>query len=245
VPLVEPIQGIMVRTEVFRRGVASSRSIEHPAQRHAINDAAMHAKAHDATRALVHHDENPVCAQDDRFASKQIETREAVLRVTKDREPGRPRRVGFRRVSSGENAPRHILVDGNTEGQGDLLSDPWTTPLCGRPVTREYPADFRGEGLPLDVRAALAELAVHSVRSGRHRRPATVLAKDNSVSTADQREGSEEHDERSQHESMLSRRIHRGRRSDSGARQCVNFESVCFSGITTPFTKLQTRRRTA
>ncbi len=43
-PLVEPIQRIMVRAEVLRRGVASSRSIEHPAQPHAINDAAVHAK---------------------------------------------------------------------------------------------------------------------------------------------------------------------------------------------------------
>ena len=47
-PLLEPIQRIMVRTEVSRRSVASRRSIEHPAQRHAIHDAAVHAKAHDA-----------------------------------------------------------------------------------------------------------------------------------------------------------------------------------------------------
>jgi hypothetical protein len=44
-PLVEPIQRIVVRADVCRRGVAASRSIEHAAQRHAINDAAMHAKA--------------------------------------------------------------------------------------------------------------------------------------------------------------------------------------------------------
>jgi hypothetical protein len=44
-PLVEPIQGIMARADVCRRGVEASRSIEHPAQPHAINDAAMHATA--------------------------------------------------------------------------------------------------------------------------------------------------------------------------------------------------------
>ena len=59
-PLVEPIQGIMVRTEVGRRRVASNRAIEHPAQPHAIHVTAMHAEAHDATRALIHHDEHPV-----------------------------------------------------------------------------------------------------------------------------------------------------------------------------------------
>src|SRR6266851_2745676 len=59
-PLVELKQPIMVRAEVFRRALRSRRSIEHPAQPHAIHDAAMHAEAHDATRALVHHDEHPV-----------------------------------------------------------------------------------------------------------------------------------------------------------------------------------------
>jgi hypothetical protein len=74
--------------------VPSGRSIEHPAEPHAINDAAMHAKAYDATRALVHHDENPVGAQDDRFASKQIITPQAFLRLTEEREPGRPAESG-------------------------------------------------------------------------------------------------------------------------------------------------------
>src|SRR2546422_606195 len=31
-PLAEPIQGIMVRAEIFRRGLASSRSIKHSGQ---------------------------------------------------------------------------------------------------------------------------------------------------------------------------------------------------------------------
>ena len=63
-----------------------------------------------------------------RFAPKQVKTPQAVLRVTQDREPGRPRCVWFRMVPSREKAPHHILVDGNTEGQGDLLRDPWTSP---------------------------------------------------------------------------------------------------------------------
>src|SRR5438093_686850 len=89
-PLVEPVQRIMVRAEVCRRGVVPSRSIEHPAQPDAIHSAAMHAKAHDATCPLVHHDEHPVCAEDGRFASKQIETPQTVFRMTEDREPGWP-----------------------------------------------------------------------------------------------------------------------------------------------------------
>ena len=77
-PLVKPIQRIMVRAAICRRRFALSRSIEHAAQPCAIH-AAMHAKADDTTRAVIHHDEHPVAAQDGRFAAKQIETPQTVL----------------------------------------------------------------------------------------------------------------------------------------------------------------------
>ena len=108
--------------------LASRRPIEHPAQRQAIHDAAVHAKSDDPTRALVHHDENPDRPQYRGFAPKQIETPQTVLRMTEKREPGRPRRIWFGLVPHGENAPNNVLVDGNAERQGDLLRDPWTTP---------------------------------------------------------------------------------------------------------------------
>jgi len=49
-------------------------------------------------------------------------TPQTVLCVTEDHEPGRPSRVWRRPVPNGENAPHHILGDGNSEGQGDRLS---------------------------------------------------------------------------------------------------------------------------
>ena len=70
-PLVEPIQGIMVRTDVCRRSVVARRSIEYSAQPHTVHDTAMHTEAHDATRALVHHHEHPVGAKNERFAPKR------------------------------------------------------------------------------------------------------------------------------------------------------------------------------
>src|SRR6266851_7759973 len=127
-PLMALVQPIMVRAEVCRWGVAPHRSVEHATQPHAIDGAAVHAKAHDATRALVHHYEHPVGAKDERFAPKQVDAPQTVLRVPQDREPGWPRRVRLRRVPNGENASLHILVHGYTEGQGDLLRDSWTTP---------------------------------------------------------------------------------------------------------------------
>ena len=47
------------------------RALEPPAQPDAIHDAAMHAKARDATRTVVHHHEHPVCPHDRRFASNK------------------------------------------------------------------------------------------------------------------------------------------------------------------------------
>src|SRR5262245_62680645 len=66
--------------------------------------------------------------QDRRLAAKQVETPQTVLRVTEHREPGRPFCVWGRPIPRGENAPHDILVDGNIEGQGDLLCDSWTPP---------------------------------------------------------------------------------------------------------------------
>ena len=85
--MVEPIQWIMVRAELFRQGLPSNRSIEHPAKRHSVNDAAVNAKSYDATRELVHHDENPVCSQCRRLTPEQVETPKTVLHVTKESEP--------------------------------------------------------------------------------------------------------------------------------------------------------------
>jgi hypothetical protein len=67
-PLVESVQRIMVRAEIRRRRLATSGSIEHLAERHAVHDAGVHAEAHDAARQLVHHDEHPVRVEDGRFA---------------------------------------------------------------------------------------------------------------------------------------------------------------------------------
>src|SRR5882762_5957748 len=47
-PLVESVQRIMVRAEILRRRLATSCSIEHLAERHAVHDGAVHAEADDA-----------------------------------------------------------------------------------------------------------------------------------------------------------------------------------------------------
>src|SRR5262249_50607389 len=127
-PLLALIQRVMVRAGGGWRGLAARRAIEHAAQPDAVHDAAMHATPHDPTRAVVHHDEYPMGPQDRRLAAEQVETPQTVLRVTDHCEPGGPSRVWLRSVPRGENAAHDILVDGNVEGQGDLLRDSWATP---------------------------------------------------------------------------------------------------------------------
>ena len=87
-PLVEPVQRIVIRAEIFGQTLPANRSMEHPAQRHSIDDAAVDAKSNHATRRLVHHDENRICSQWSGFAPKQIATPQTILRVAEKRQPG-------------------------------------------------------------------------------------------------------------------------------------------------------------
>jgi len=43
-PLVESIQRIMIRAEIFGQTVPANRALEQPAQRHSIHDAAVDAQ---------------------------------------------------------------------------------------------------------------------------------------------------------------------------------------------------------
>jgi hypothetical protein len=128
-PLVESIQRSMVGAEVFRQTWSANRPLKHPAQRHAVNHTAVGAKSKDATRKLVHHDENPVGSQSCRFASEQVTTPQTVLGVAEKREPGWTSRIPFRPVRNAQDTANHILVDLDAESQGDLLRDSWTAPV--------------------------------------------------------------------------------------------------------------------
>ena len=51
--MVEPIERIMIRAEVFWQTVPAHRSMEHAAKRHSINDTAVDTKPYDATPNLT------------------------------------------------------------------------------------------------------------------------------------------------------------------------------------------------
>src|SRR6516165_9259902 len=78
-PLMEPIQRIMIRAQVFWQTLTANRSLKDPAQRLAVDYATVHAKPDDPTRKLVHHDQNPMRFQGCGFAAEQIAAPQTVL----------------------------------------------------------------------------------------------------------------------------------------------------------------------
>src|SRR5215831_14302233 len=125
---MKSIQGIMIRTEIFRQGSAVDRSAEHSAQRWAVDDAAVDAKANDAPGKLIHHDQNPMRFQDGGLTPKQIATPQAVLGVAEEGEPGRTSAIRFRLVMLGQDPANNVLVDFDVESQCDLLRDTGASP---------------------------------------------------------------------------------------------------------------------
>ena len=89
-PLVEPIQRIVAGTQVCRRGLASSRAIEHPAQRYAINNTRDGPQGPTMRGVYWSITTSTQCVR--RTADSQrnrLKLQQTVLRVTEDREPGR------------------------------------------------------------------------------------------------------------------------------------------------------------
>ncbi len=72
-PLPKPIKGIMVAAEVLRHpALPSNGAVEHPAKSDPIDGSGLNTEPNNATRELIHDDQNPVGAQRGRFTPEQI-----------------------------------------------------------------------------------------------------------------------------------------------------------------------------
>ena len=127
-PLLESVQRIMIRAEVFWQTLLANRPLEHPAQRGTVNRAEVNAKSDQATCKLVHHYENPMGSQDCGFASKQVATPQTVLGVTEERKPGWTLRPWIWPVVGAQDPANHIFVYLDSESQRNLLGNVRTTP---------------------------------------------------------------------------------------------------------------------
>jgi hypothetical protein len=88
--------------------------IEHPAHGGPIDVTAMNAEPHYATRELIHDDQYRVRIEHDRFPAEELGTPQAILGVTEEGEPRRPRPARRRTIVFQQNAPHDVLVDLDT-----------------------------------------------------------------------------------------------------------------------------------
>src|SRR5689334_817891 len=57
-PLMKPVQRILIGAEIFRQTCSSYRLLEHPAERQAIDDSALDTESDDSACVLVHDNPN-------------------------------------------------------------------------------------------------------------------------------------------------------------------------------------------
>ena len=110
-PLMKPVQRIVIGADIFRQTCTSYRLLEHPAERQAIDDSTLDPESDDSACVLVHDDQHPIRLQGDRFTSEKVETPLTVLHMTDERQPGRTVSRRSRRVMHGENSPNHALIN--------------------------------------------------------------------------------------------------------------------------------------
>jgi hypothetical protein len=124
-PTVRLEQSIVIGTEMSRGAPTMNGGVEHAAEVGAIDRTAVHADSDEATRELVHDHEYPIAPEHDGLASKEVNTPQAVSRVSDKRQPrgsGSPRggAIVFR-----QHAGYDVLVDVDPERLGDDQRDPW------------------------------------------------------------------------------------------------------------------------
>ena len=128
-PLPKPIKGIVVGTEVLGHpALPSNCVVEHPAKSDTADGTGLDAEPQDAAGKLIHDNQDQVSSQRGRFAPEQVSAPEAVVQVAKESQPGWTTRVLSRSVATGENPSNRVIVDGDVESEGNLLSDARTAP---------------------------------------------------------------------------------------------------------------------
>ena len=71
-PLMKPIERIVIRTQIFGNTLTSNRLLKHPAKRPTTDDSSLNCKSGDAARVLSHNDQHPRRPQCHGFAAQEI-----------------------------------------------------------------------------------------------------------------------------------------------------------------------------
>ena len=128
-PPPNAIEWIKVGAEVLGHpALPSNCVVEHPAKSDTADGTGLDAEPQDAAGKLIHDNQDQVSSQRGRFAPEQVSAPEAVVQVAKESQPGWTTRVLSRSVATGENPSNRVIVDGDVESEGNLLSDARTAP---------------------------------------------------------------------------------------------------------------------
>src|SRR5262249_32137749 len=128
-PLMKPVQRIVIGAHIFRQTSTSNRLFKHSAERQAIDDSALDPESDDSACVLVHDNQHPICLQGDRFTTEQVEAPQTVLHMTDESQPRGTASHRRRRVMYGENPPNPSL----------LIDVPKAKLVCS--AIREHPHD--------------------------------------------------------------------------------------------------------
>ena len=126
-PAVITKQRIIVGAEVVGDSLVRDSQIEKTTQGDPIDITGMDTQADDAARELVHDHEYPVALQKNGFTAKQVNTPEAVLRVSEEGQPRRTATIGIWPVMRGEDASHDSFINADSECLVYLLRDPWAS----------------------------------------------------------------------------------------------------------------------
>jgi len=124
-------------------------------------------KADDAAGEDVHHDQNPITFEQNRFAPKEVDAAQAVLGVPDDGEPRRTITAWHRSVVPVEYASDDILIDLDSESSRYLLgnlaaAEAEVSPLHLDNRADEFSGQIFGSGAPsLSRPVEQAVLALH------------------------------------------------------------------------------------
>src|ERR1017187_3521420 len=126
----------MVKTQPNRRSLACDCLVEHATEGYAVYRSCLDRETDDAATKLIHHDQDPMRLEQDRFRPEQVQAPEAVLGMTQE---GQPRWAIFLTLGTGvtsQNTTDHVFVDLDTKGLGQVLRNPGTA------KTRIAPFEF-------------------------------------------------------------------------------------------------------
>jgi hypothetical protein len=120
---MESEQRIVVRTQMLRERLSRFGVVEHATGRHAVEVCRLDAEAGEPAREEIHDQHDPVALEHNRFTSEQIDTPQAVLHVSDEREPGWSLSSGGRSEVPSEDAAHDVLVDLDAERMSHLLGN--------------------------------------------------------------------------------------------------------------------------